>query len=253
MVKWQMGKRKWLILITVIILAVVLPLVTFHLLVTSHMYPQDAIQESSNLAVKGVIISVEDNYRRDGFMAGSYHIFHAYIRLNITGVLWVDDDLEDWIAVDYENNTMNGWNTIGIGYDNPYNPQLSVGQTIECKGYYVPHTDTPYSYIITVSPSIRESYFKIQTDLGTNGPVSTAGQAVKIAMPSIEQYTEENNRTIKTLTAKFHNSSRGANWEIVAIFDLVKGAGIQDWIDGYSVLVKADNGEIYYAGENGYY
>lgn len=77
MVKWQLGKRKWLILITALILAVVLPLAGFQLLVSSHMYPQDAIQDSSNLSVKGVIISVERNYRIDGFMAGSYHIFQS--------------------------------------------------------------------------------------------------------------------------------------------------------------------------------
>ena len=248
-----MGKRKWLILVTAIILAIVLPLATFQLLVNSHMYPQDAIQDNSNLSVEGVIISVERNYRIDGFMAGSYHIFQSYIRLNITDIIWVDNDLTDWITIDYENYTVNGWSTISIGYDNLDSPQLTVGQTIECKGYYVPHTDTPYSYIITVSPSISESYFKLQADAGTNGSVSTAGQAVKIAIPNIEQYAEENNRTIKTITAKFHNSPEGANWEVVAIFDLVKGAGLQDWIDGYSVLIKANNGEIYYANENGYY
>ena len=248
-----MGKRKWLIFVTAIVLAVVLPLAGFQLLVSSHMYPQDAIQASSNLAVKGGIISVENNYKIEGFMAGSYHIFNSYIRLNITDIMWVDDDLADWITVNYENSTLNGWGTISIGYDNLDSPQLTVGQTLECKGYYVPHTDTPYSYIITVSPSISESYLKTQTDVVTEGPISTAERAIEIAMPIVEQYAEENNRTIKTVTAKFHNSSEVANWKVVALFDLVKGAGLQDWIDGYSVLIKADNGEIYYANENGYY
>jgi hypothetical protein len=251
--KWQLEKRKWLALITAVVLAVVLPLAGFHLLVSSHMYPQDTIQDSSNLAVEGVIISVEDNYRIDGFMAGSYHIFHAYIRLSITGVVWVDDDLTDWITVDYENNTVNGWSTIGIGYDNPDKPQLTVGQTVECKGYYVPHTDTPYSYIIIVSLSISESYLKTQTDVATNCSVSAADQAVKIAMPSIEQYASKNNRTIKTVTAKFYNFSGEADWEVVALFDLVRGIGLQDWIDGYTVMIRADNGEIYHAEERGFY
>jgi hypothetical protein len=195
-VKWHIGKRKWLLLITAVFLAVVLPLAGFQLLVSSHMYPQDAIQASSNLSVEGIITSIENNHRIDGFMAGSYHIFQSYIRLNITGILWVDDDLAYWVSVDYENNTVNSLGTIGIGYDNLDSIQLAVGQTVECKGYYVPHTDTPYSYIITISPSISESYLKMQTDMATKGPVSTADQAIEIAMPIVEQYAKENNRTI---------------------------------------------------------
>jgi len=155
-------KRKWFILITAVVLAVVLSLVAFQLLVDSHMYPQDAIQDTSNLSVSGEIISIEDNYRVDGFWDGSYHIFRSYIRLNITDIEWVDNNLADWVVISYENNTVNGWNTIGIGYDNSDNPQFAVGQAIECKGYYVPHTDTPYSYIITISPNINESYLKTQ-------------------------------------------------------------------------------------------
>jgi hypothetical protein len=135
----------------------------FQLFVSSHMYPQDAIHDSSNLSVKGVVTSIEDNYKIKGFVMGSYHIFHSYIRINLTGIEWVKDDLADWITITYENNTLNGWNTIGIGYDNLDNLQLAIGQTIESKGYYVPHTDTPYSYIITISPSINESYLKPQT------------------------------------------------------------------------------------------
>ena len=209
------------------------------------MYPQDTIQASSNLAVEGVIISVEDNYRIDGFMAGSYHIFHAYIRLKITGVEWVDDDLTDWITVDYENNTVNGWSTIGIGYDNPDKPQLTVGQTVECKGYYVPHTDTPYSYIITVSPSISESYLKIQTDVVTNGLVSTADQALEIAMPIVEQYAKENNRTITTVEATLRQSS---HWFIEVGFEAVEGKGYHDRSGAYQVSMWADSGEIWHHG-----
>jgi hypothetical protein len=40
---------------------------------------------------------------------------------------------------------------------------------------------------------------------------------------------------------------------VVAIFDLVRGAGANDWIDGYTVYLLANNGEIYYAQERGYY
>lgn len=167
--------------------------------------------------------------------------------------MWADNALADSILIAINNNTVNGWSIIGISYDNIDNSQLAVGQTVECKGYYVPHTDTPYSYIITVSHSISESYLKTQTDVITEDSVSTAGQAVKIAMPDIEQYAKENNRTIKNVTAKFWDSSRGADWEVVALFDLVRGRGVQDWIDGYSVLIRAENGEIYHSQENGFY
>ena len=92
-------------------------------------------------------------------------------------------------------------------------------------------------------------------DAVTDAPVSAADQAIKIATPSIDQYATENNRTIKTVNTKFYNatSTKGDAWEVVAIFDLVSGTGAQDWIDGYTVSIWADSGEIYYAGERGYY
>jgi len=93
----------------------------------------------------------------------------------------------------------------------------------------------------------------IQESNAVKGQVSTDDQAMKIAMPSIEQYTTENNRTIKTLNATFYNSTKGAVWEVVAVFDPVRGTGIQDYIDGYDVSIWANNGEIYYAEEQGHY
>lgn len=88
-----------------------------------------------------------------------------------------------------------------------------------------------------------------------NGPISTNDQALKIAMPNINQYAVENNRTVKTVNATFFNSTstKGATWEVVALFDLVRGAGAQDWIDGYTVSIWAKNGTVYYAKERGYY
>jgi hypothetical protein len=118
MVKMHLGKCKWLLLITVIVLVIILPLAGFQLLVSSNMFPQDAIHDSSNLSVKGVVTSIEDNYKIKGFVMGSYHIFQSYILINMTGIEWVKDNLADWINITYENNTLNGWNTICIGYDN---------------------------------------------------------------------------------------------------------------------------------------
>ncbi len=139
-------------------------LVMFEVLIYSHMYPQDAVHENSNLAVIGIVTAVETNRRSDGFGFNSYHIFRFYIHLNITEVVWAEDGLTRWNAVSYADDTLNGWSSVIIGYDNLDTPSLSLGQNVECKGYYVPVTDTPYSFKITVSQSINGSYLK-PTDL----------------------------------------------------------------------------------------
>lgn len=89
----------------------------------------------------------------------------------------------------------------------------------------------------------------------TIGPISTDDQAIRIALPNISQYAADNNRTIKTVNSTFYDSTatKGATWEVVALFDLVRGTGAQDWIDGYSVLIWAENGTVYYSEERGYY
>jgi hypothetical protein len=114
------------------------------------MYPQDAIHESSNLAVRGLVTSIEENHKSSGMVIGSYHMFRFYIQLNITQVVWIKEN----------SSFSHVGDTISIGYDNLDNPQLSIGQAVECKGYYEPRTDSPYSFKITVSPSISESYLK---------------------------------------------------------------------------------------------
>ena len=55
--------------------------------INSHMYPQSGFGEDSNLAVKGVVNSIEENHVSEGFMEGSYHIFHHYIGLNLTEIV----------------------------------------------------------------------------------------------------------------------------------------------------------------------
>jgi hypothetical protein len=162
MVKWHLGKRKWSLVIAVAIiavLAVVLALEINQELINKHMYPQDAIHQNSNLSVRGVVTSIEENHKSYGL--GSYHIFRLYIQLNITEIVWIREDLA-WIVSSTENNTINDRNSNGIGYDNLDNPQLLIGQIVECKGYYLSVTDTPYSFQITVAPSISESYLEPQ-------------------------------------------------------------------------------------------
>ena len=154
--------RKRFLVITVAVIAVsavVLALVINQELISKHMYPYDAIHEDSNLSVRGIATSIEENHKSQGMTIDSYHIFRLYIQLNITEIVWTKHDLAGMIF-STDNDTINGWDIIGIGYDYPDNPQLFIGQTIECKGYYLSVTDTPYSFKITVAPSINGSYLK---------------------------------------------------------------------------------------------
>ena len=154
MVKWHLGKRKWYLAIAVAVIAVsvvVLALVINQDTISKHMYPQDALHGNSNLHVRGVVTSIEENYKSCGQI--DYHIFRFYIRLNITEVVWVSEDIGTFGK---------GMNTIGIGYDNLDNPQLSIGQIVECKGYFLFIFDSPFGGKITVAPSISESYLEPQ-------------------------------------------------------------------------------------------
>jgi hypothetical protein len=155
MVKWYSGKRKWYLAIVVAVIAVsavVLALVINQELISKHMYPQDTIHENSNVSVRGIVTSIEQSYKSYGFGVDCYHIFRFYIRLNITEIVWTSMD----------SAAIKDRNTIGIGYDNLDNPQLSIGQIVEGKGYYLPLLDSPYSSQITVAPSISESYLEPQ-------------------------------------------------------------------------------------------
>ena len=159
MVRWHLGKHKRLVIaVAATAVVVVLALVGYQELVLKHMYPQHTFLESpsSNLSVRGIVTSIEENRKSQGI--SDYHIFRFYIRLNITEVVWVKEDMTDWYTP-FINGTLH---TLGVGYDNLDNPQLVIGQTVECKGYYDPVLDSPYSHIMTVSPNISESYLKPQ-------------------------------------------------------------------------------------------
>lgn len=164
MVRWLSGKRKWYLAIAVAAIAasIALALVINQQLINKHMYPQDTLQEDSNLSVRGVITSIEENHRSQGMSINNYHIFRFYIKLNITEIVWITEDLAYSVDFSTGDNTIYDRNSICIGYDNSDTPQLSIGQTVECRGYYRPATDTPYSFIITVAPTISESYLEPQ-------------------------------------------------------------------------------------------
>jgi hypothetical protein len=121
------------------------------------MYPQDAIYENSNVTVQGVVVSVEPNHKSLGLGSDSYHIFRSYIRLNITKVVWIDAQVAgSSVFSDGDGNI------VGIGYDNSDDSQFSVGQAVECRGYYRSLLDSPFSSMITVAPSVSGSYTELQ-------------------------------------------------------------------------------------------
>jgi hypothetical protein len=90
----------------------------------------------------------------------NYHIFRFYIQLNITKILWTNE--EDYLISSTEDNTVFGSNSISVGYDNSDNPQVVLGQEVECKGFYLGATDSSYSFVLSVAPSVSESYLRPQ-------------------------------------------------------------------------------------------
>ena len=167
--------RKRFLLITISIIAVLTKVLAFVInqeLVSKHMYPQDAIHEDSNLAVRGIVTSIEENYEAQGLAITSYHIYRLRVIINVSEIVWFGGDMEYYFSENFsdsnrfsiENKTLNGFNVVGIGYDNPDELNLQIGQTIECKGYYIAVTDMPGSFLITVSPSINGSYLKPLTE-----------------------------------------------------------------------------------------
>ena len=160
MSKWLAGRRRWYLVVAIAVIAVsavVLAFVLSQESVNEHMYPQDAIYENSNVTVQGVVVSVEQNHKSLGLGSDSYHIFRFYIRLNITEVVWVDAQVAGSSVF-----SDGGGNIVGIAYDNSDDPQFSVGQAVECRGYYRPLLDSPFSSMITVAPTVSGSYTEVQ-------------------------------------------------------------------------------------------
>ncbi len=151
------------LLIAIAILASALIALAFLInqeLIVNHMYPKDTINENSNLTIRGIVTSIEQNHRTQGMVISNYHIFRLYIRLNITEIVWTG---EGYLISSSDDNTIFGSNSIGVGYDYPDNPKLASGQEVECKGFYLGATDTSFSFVLTVAPSVSESYLKTPT------------------------------------------------------------------------------------------
>lgn len=115
-------------------------------------------------------------------------------------------------------------------------------------------TDEP-----TPTPTISSN-----NETQTNSPISE-DQALSIAMPIIQQYAEENNRTIGNVTAYSYSElsskrnlvfyyvpTNGSSWYIEAGFsptdsvhlNPIDSSNPQQWICGYQVVIMADTGKI---------
>ena len=156
------GKKLSLFVSIAVLFTLVIVLVAFQVpRYLEWTHPQvDIRPDDSNLLIKGVINSVEENHKAEGM--GVYHIFPYYIRVNISEVVWVENDLSKWISTS-GIELLNVGKIVEIGYDCQDNPQLAIGQMIESKGFYQKVTDNPQSLIITIAPNISGSYFKQQT------------------------------------------------------------------------------------------
>jgi hypothetical protein len=80
-----------------------------------------------------------------------------------------------------------------------------------------------------------------------NNSLITEDDALRTAMPYINQYATENNRAITNVTATFHTDwgSRPV-WDVFGRYDRTNITGSEYWIIGYEVVIRADNGEIDY-------
>lgn len=150
-----MKRRFWIIVALFAGLVVAGAFLLNQELVVKHMYPQDALYRDANLAVRGLVISVERNHVTSGLVASDYHIYRVFIQLNITKVLWTS---EEYLNSSVGGCVVFGSSIISVGYDYLDDPQLAVGQEIECRGFYLGVTDTAYSFVLTVAPSIDSSY-----------------------------------------------------------------------------------------------
>lgn len=99
-----------------------------------------------------------------------------------------------------------------------------------------------------------------------SAPQMTEDEALRIAMPYIEQYAKENNRSIESVGATLYETKdtqgeRGSQtypcWEINAGFARLNytenGDNTQYYITGYSVGVWADTREVRWSSIMGFY
>ncbi|MCW4010258.1 MAG: hypothetical protein NWF05_06510 [Candidatus Bathyarchaeota archaeon] len=108
-----------------------------------------------NLTVQGTVSEVKYNHEiNNGY---SYHIFPAYVTLNVTRLIWGDaSGSNQTSAAEYWQNR-----TVAVGYDKTSPPQLIAGQQIEVNGYFCGWIeDSLYSNKLIVTSNMNEGYIK---------------------------------------------------------------------------------------------
>jgi hypothetical protein len=115
------------------------------------VFPGDS---NPNLTVNGTINSVALNYEvNTGF---SYHIFPAYLTINVSEVIWGGHHWENQTtAAEYLQHQ----GSIVVYFEKTDVPSLAVGQQVEISGYYcLWMEDSLYSNTLVVSPNVNGSY-----------------------------------------------------------------------------------------------
>jgi hypothetical protein len=116
-----------------------------------------------------------------------------------------------------------------------FSSQIAINQPIS----KVPLIETPVENFTQPSPS-PTPFISQQKSL------LTKEQAIDIAMPYINQYAKENNRTVTVVDTVFYElNGVGPVWDVFGAYQRTDDTGAQHWIIGYKVTVFADSGQIY--------
>ncbi len=100
-----------------------------------------------------------------------------------------------------------------------------------------------FSLWIALSPIVTSQ----EANMASTSSISTDDEAINIALPIVDQYTEENNRTITNVEATLRNSTQ-PYWVVEATFDPIERIGDHNRTYAYQVLVRADTAEIWHHG-----
>jgi hypothetical protein len=122
----------------------------------------DLASRNASLTVRGIIKEVELNHISYGYVG--YHIFPALIILNVTEVVWMNDEVSWFLATEINNTFYNSFWKAGnprmIGYDLKEPLSLTQGDYVVASGYWVYTTDSAYSMTLVIAPNVNESYIK---------------------------------------------------------------------------------------------
>ena len=108
-----------------------------------------------NLTLRGVVTGIALNYEvNTGY---SYHIFPAYITINVTEFVWGEGEWQNQTG--YSSEYWQHQRSAEICFDKADVPKLEVGQRIEVNGFMAPWIeDSLYSGKLVVAPQIEGSY-----------------------------------------------------------------------------------------------